>query len=109
MATQKQHDYGFLRGFIQAIKEISRREALGQAVTSDTPGGYAEKLQKQGFHRGASITDIQINRMAQYLYEGISITPEITLIMDMTSKATLVKVLTEALTRAGVAVTKEED
>jgi len=48
------------------------------------------------------ISDQQINSMAQYLYEGINLSPDVRLVMDMTSKATLVKVLRQVLIRAGV-------
>lgn len=109
MPTQREHDYGFLRGFIQAIKVIARREALGDPVNSDTPGGYAKKLQEQGFHRGASIDATDINVLAQYLYEESS-TPGsgFQLILPMTGKADLVLGLRKALRRVGVDIIEKE-
>lgn len=54
------------------------------------------------------ITEQNLNRMAQYLYEGIQIAPDLTLIMDMTSKETLVRVLRLAMIRAGI-LTETDD
>jgi len=48
------------------------------------------------------ITDEQVNRLAQYLYEGINISPDVRLVMDMTSKATLVNVLKQAMINAQI-------
>ncbi|WNM75106.1 hypothetical protein SEA_MORRIGAN_61 [Microbacterium phage Morrigan] len=108
MPTQEQRDFAYLRGYTQAVQGVAAREVTHKDVVSMSPEWHAKKLMEEGFHRDTRMTDVQVNMMAQYLYEGISITPEITLIMDMTSKATLVKVLTEALARAGVAIKEEE-
>ncbi|QZE10347.1 hypothetical protein SEA_LUNA18_60 [Microbacterium phage Luna18] len=107
MTSQEKRDLAYLRGYTQAVQGVAAREVTHKDVVSMSPDWHAKKLMEEGFHRGAAITDVQINRMAQYLYEGIRITPGITLIMDMTSKATLVKVLTEALTRADVVIKEE--
>lgn len=56
----------------------------------------------------SSITDIQINRLAQYLYEEIGNAKELSLVMAMTGKPELVDVLTKALKRADVSVVSED-
>jgi len=104
MPTQEQRDYRFLRGFLHATQEISRRAALGEeGFQPQTPDALATRLQDRGFHRGTQIIETDINRLAQYLYEegGTSISAR-------RSHAVLVEALTRALKRVDVTVVVEE-
>lgn len=110
MPTQEQHDKGFLRGFFQAVQVVAQKEALGQeGYVSQTPDALATRLQERGFHRGSSVSAVDVNRLAQFLYEeSTSVGAGFELRMPMTGKADLVAALTRALQRADVAVTKEQ-
>lgn len=105
MPTRTQRDFKFLRGFIEAIKVVSRREALGdEGFHSLSPGQYAQKLVENGFARQheQSISATDLNRLAQYFYEEAQNSEGIRILMPMTGKEELVNALRMALARIDV-------
>lgn len=108
MPTQSQKDLAFLTGYLRTVQTVAVREVTKNDIKSMTPEWHAARLQERGFSR-APFTAVDINRLAQYLYEEIGNAKEISLLMaTMTAKPELVAVLTKALERVGVVIVEEE-
>lgn len=81
---------------------IGLADSLDGHVTAQDAAAKLRELAESLDHQTISIPDEKINAMAQYLYEGINISPDVRLVMDMTAKATLVRVLRAAMSRAHI-------
>lgn len=111
MPTQSEKDLAYLTGYVQRIQTVAVRAVTKNDVQSMSPEWHAKNLLERGFNR-APFTAVDINRLAQYVYEEAN-TPDspnssLRLVVAMTGKAELVAALTKALERVGVVIVDEE-